>query len=133
MYKHVFDDFIVLINDHNAEELASYMTDDHKFIDAQGNQMQGKEVMVESWKQYFKMFPDYWISIEEIIEREHIIYGFGTASGTYAGHISGDANNFWKLPVAFRAAIEGEKVKIWQVYADTKIPYEIIEKNRNTS
>ncbi|MFI5171240.1 MAG: nuclear transport factor 2 family protein [Chitinophagales bacterium] len=130
MYLHVFEEFVELINDHDAEGLASLMSGDHKFIDAAGNTFSGKENMVEGWKMYFKTFPDYWIEIETVTEKENEVYGFGWVSATHSGHISGDSNNFFKIPAAFRALIEGEKVKIWQVYADTKLPFDIIEKNK---
>ena len=133
MHIHVFESFVALINDHNADEMGSLMTPDHAFIDAHGNKIAGKENMIEGWRQYFKMFPDYWIAIHEVTEKEDTVYGFGTASGTFAGHIAGEPHNFFKIPAAFRAEVTGEKIKVWQVYADTKIPFEIIAKNTNAS
>ena len=129
MYLHVFEEFVDVINDHDVEGLASLMTNDHKFIDAAGNTFSGKENMKDGWKMYFKSFPDYWIEIERITEKDDEVFGFGWASGTHAGHITGDQNHYFKIPAAFRAQIAGEKVKLWQVYADTKLPSSIIEKN----
>ncbi len=129
MKKHVFTGFVELINNHDAHEMSSMMTDDHTFIDAHGNRISGKDMMTEGWKQYFSMFPDYWIEIDEVIEASDIVFGFGTASATYTGHISGDAHNFFKIPAAFKAIIDGEKIKVWQVYADTKLPFDIITRN----
>lgn len=129
MHIRTFEDFIGLINNHDAEELGSMMSDDHLFTDAQGISLHGKEAVVAAWKRYFKMFPDYWITITEIVEQDNRVYGVGTASGTYAGFISGDVNNFFRIPAAFRAEITGEKIRSWQVFADTQIPYEIIKRN----
>ncbi len=89
MHIHVFEQFIVLINNHVAHDLASLITDNHTFIDAQGAKTSGKKDIIEGWKQYFKMFPDYWITIHEVMERENVVYGFGHASATYTGHIAG--------------------------------------------
>ncbi|MBC8047880.1 MAG: nuclear transport factor 2 family protein [Fimbriimonadaceae bacterium] len=130
MHLHVFEQFIELINDHHADELGSFMTVDHILIDAHGNKITGKENVIDGWKMYFAMFPDYWIEINERLEKDNIVFGFGTASATHAGHIAGDSNNFFKIPAAFRAIIEGEKINVWQVYSDTKIPFEIIERNK---
>ncbi len=63
------------------------------------------------------------------MERGNIVYGFGHTSGTYTGHMAGEPHNFWRLPTAFRAVINEEKIEVWQVYADTKIPFEIIQRN----
>lgn len=86
--------------------------------------------MMEEWQMHFKIFPDYWIEIEAVTEKENEVFAFGWISATHSGHISGDSNHYFKIPAAFRAYMEGEKVKIWQLYADTKIPFAIIDKNK---
>jgi hypothetical protein len=43
MNKKTFYDFVSAINEHNAEKLYALMTDDHQFIDAQGNKVIGKD------------------------------------------------------------------------------------------
>lgn len=43
MFLHVFEEFVEIINDHDAEGLASLMTLDHKFIDSAGNTFSGKK------------------------------------------------------------------------------------------
>ncbi len=129
MKKYVVTEFIELINDHQPHELSSMMTEDHVLVDAQGNKFTGLESATEVWKDYFAVWPDYWIDMEEIFAVEEKIYGFGTVSGTYTGHLPGKAQHFFKIPLALKAIVEGEKIKSWQIIADTKKQSEIIRKN----
>ena len=56
MNKKTFYDFVSAINEHNAEKLYALMTDDHQFIDAQGNKVIGKDKMKAGWAGYFQWF-----------------------------------------------------------------------------
>ena len=47
------------INEQDSDGLANLMTDDHKFIDNEGNVTKGKEAMKEGWSNFFKQYPDY--------------------------------------------------------------------------
>ncbi len=116
--------FINAINKHDVDLLASLMAGDHVFIDAHGNKMNGIETMKKGWIGYFNMFPDYNIEVTDIFENGNSFGLFGFTSGTYMGR--NPEKNFCRLPAAWKAVIEGDKVKHWQVYADTKIPYDII-------
>ena len=49
--------FIDLINAHDVDGLAQLVTNDHRFIDAHGNQVVGRKQMVADWCG-FVMFPD---------------------------------------------------------------------------
>jgi hypothetical protein len=103
------------------------MTGDHTFIDAHGNKAEGKKTMKAAWESYFNWFPDYRIEIVEIFEDGNSFAALGGASGTYEG--KNPNKNYWKLPAAWRVIVENERIKLWQVYADTKIPFDIIEKS----
>jgi hypothetical protein len=130
MTRDIVTQFADAINKHDAESLASLMTDDHTFIDAQGNVIQGKDTMKKGWLGYFGWFPDYKIEITEIFESGNKIGLFGFAGGTYKG--INTETNYCRMPAAWKAEVEKNKVKLWQVYADTKIPLDIIaqaEKN----
>lgn len=97
------------------------------------NTVVGKESMVQGWLGYFSMFPDYAehashkIEIDEFYEAGNVFVMMGFASGTYKG--INPERNHWKLPAAWKAVTEDGKVKRWQVYCDTKVPYEITKKN----
>ena len=118
--------FIDLINAHNVDGLAQLMTDDHRFIDAHGNEVMGREKMVAGWRAYFGIFPDYSIEIREIFEDGDRFALFGLAGGSFQGRSEAS----WRLPAALKAIVKDERIAWWQVFADTKIPFETIERNR---
>jgi ketosteroid isomerase-like protein len=105
------------------------MTDDHTFIDSHGNEVAGKEKMRAGWIGYFQLFPDYKIEITEIFQNGECIAAFGFASGTYQG-LSDRKENYWRLPASWKAIVKNRKILLWQVYADSKIPFDIINKNK---
>jgi len=110
-------DFAAAINSHDLEKIAALMTDDHTFIDAHGNEMTGKETMKAGWDSYFQFFSDYNVQIEGILTNGDLAVAYG-----YAG--AGVGEKAWKIPAAWRAIVRDGKIKLWQVYADTKIQFE---------
>ena len=135
--------FIDRINAHHVEALAELMSDDHTFIDALGNQVSGREQMSAGWRGYFEWFPDYYIEVTEVFEARDALESdeasgvvearengetfalFGFAGGSFKGKQS----ECWRLPAAWRASVIDGRVTLWQVFADTKIPFEIIERS----
>ncbi len=120
-------DFVKCINEHDVKKISELMTDDHTFTDAHNNSITGRDDMALGWKGYYSMFPDYKIEVDEFYEVGSTFVMIGYASGTYKG--LNPERNHWKLPAAWKAVVENGKIKHWQVYCDTKVPYEIIEKN----
>ena len=135
--------FIDRINAHDVEGLAELMSDDHTFIDAHGNQVSGREKMIAGWRGYFEWFPDYYIEVNEVFEGRDAL-GRDEASGVVEGRENGETfalfgfaggsfkakqSECWRLPAAWKASVEHGRVTVWQVFADTKIPFEIIERN----
>lgn len=117
------------INAHDADGLGELMSDDHRFIDALGNEVQGKEKMVPGWRGYFEWFPDYLIEVNEVFAGEtsageQIFAMFGFAGGSFKGN--SDAS--WRIPAAWKAIVKDGRVAVWQVFADTKIQFEMIER-----
>jgi hypothetical protein len=132
MSKEVFNAFVNCINEKDLDGMYSMMAQDHIFIDAHGNKLQGAEMMKESWAEYFAWFPDYFIEVENIMDSDTSVSGFGYASATYNGNNTTELknnNNCFRLPSAFRAHIQEGKIIQWQVYSDTKTVFEIIKKN----
>jgi ketosteroid isomerase-like protein len=117
--------FIERINDHDVEGLGALMSDDHTFIDAHGNQISGREQMLTGWRGYFEWFPDYYIKITDVFQEGEAFALFGFAGGSFKGKQS----ESWRLPAAWKASVKDSRVALWQVFADTKIPFEIIERN----
>lgn len=119
--------FVGAINSHKLDDIKALMTDDHVFLDAIGNHLNGKENMGAAWNGYFTWFGDYSIEIEQLMVKGDTAFISGFASGTF-NTAKGDSNAHWRLPAAWRVVVKQGKVSLWQVYADTKIPFEIIKK-----
>jgi ketosteroid isomerase-like protein len=117
--------FIDCINTHDVDGLAGLMSDDHTFIDAHGNGIVGRETMVAGWRGYFDWFPDYYIEVTDVFENDDTFAMFGLAGGSFKGKES----EAWRLPAAWKAIVKDGRVALWQVFADTKIPFEIMERN----
>lgn len=118
--------FIARINAHDVDGLGELMSDDHTFIDAHGNEVRGKEKMIAGWRGYFEWFPDYYIEVTDVFEdSEPTVAMFGFAGGSFKGKQS----ESWRLPAAWKAMVKDGRVTLWQVFADTKIPFDIIGRN----
>ncbi|TDW96755.1 nuclear transport factor 2 family protein [Dinghuibacter silviterrae] len=125
-----FFDFVTAINARDAERLHSLMTPDHVFLDAIGNRVNGADAARDGWIKYFHWFPDYAIELTDALETAHTVLATGFAMGTYLG-IPGE--NHWRIPAAWKAQILGDQISHWQVYADTKIPFDIIDRHAAVS
>ncbi|HLP13387.1 MAG TPA: nuclear transport factor 2 family protein [Flavobacteriales bacterium] len=122
MSKTLVHDFAKAISSQNVAAIYRLMTSDHTFIDALGNEISSAEVMKTGWAGYFEMFPDYHIELVDVFENGNMFAAFGFAGGTYKG-IKGKS---WRLPAAWKVIVENNKIKLWQVYADTKMPFELM-------
>ena len=126
--------FIDRVNARDARGLGELMSDDHRFIDPLGNEVVGKETMISGWRGYFEWFPDYWIEVNEVFagevfEAEQTFAMFGFAGGSFKG--SSDAS--WRIPAAWKAIVKDGRVALWQVFADTKIQFEMMERGSGQS
>jgi ketosteroid isomerase-like protein len=117
--------FIDRINAHDVAGLAALMSDDHTFIDAHDNEVSGKAKMTAGWRAYFDWFPDYFIEIADVFEKGDSLALFGFAGGSFKNK----PTESWRLPAAWKAVVKNGRVTLWQVFADTKIQFEIIERN----
>jgi ketosteroid isomerase-like protein len=119
--------FVNAINDHDVDRICNLMTDDHVFIDGQDNKHIGKEGMIEGWKGYFVLFPDYRIEISEIVDNDPVFGLFGYAEGTYQGIKNESNSNFWRTPASWKAVVKDGKILHWQVYCDYSGLFKIID------
>jgi ketosteroid isomerase-like protein len=110
--------FVAAINRRTPAAISRLMTEDHTFIDSRGGSHKGRESMTAGWEQYFRMFPDYEIRVESILEDKDLVAVFGSASGTYNGKRGLIPENRIEMPAAWKAVVAKGKVKLWQVYAD---------------
>jgi ketosteroid isomerase-like protein len=124
-------EFVAAINRHDVEAICQLMTRDHTFIDSGGDIYSGIDKMRQGWIGYYKMFPDYTIDISEVFVSGETVVMLGKASGTYTSDGNLKPDNHWQIPAAWKAVVVGEKVKVWQVFADNSSVVEIINKNKN--
>jgi ketosteroid isomerase-like protein len=119
-------DFFEAINSHDVDKLCALMSEDHVFVDALGNKVQGRESMRKAWAGYFQWFPDYRISHEEIFSNGEIVAAFGSAEGTYAPKGNPAKENHWAAPAAWKAVVRQGMVQEWRVFADNQAARKIM-------
>lgn len=117
------------MNSHDVDKIAAMMTEDHKLIDARGSAFSGKEAVRKVWTGYFRRFPDYKIEVDDVFENKNVVVGVGHASASYLGR-SDFPEDTWLVPAAWKAIVEAGKIKLWEVFSDTKIPSDIVERKR---
>jgi uncharacterized protein (TIGR02246 family) len=112
--------FVRVVNRQDVEGLAALMTPEHRFIDSLGNVVEGREKMRAGWAAYFRMVPDYSITVEESFCDGPVVVMLGMVQGTYTTDGELKAENRWETPAALRAVIENGHVEEWRVYADNE-------------
>jgi len=122
--------FADAINHQSPDKLCELMAEEHVFIDSLGTRVEGRAAMRQGWEGYFRMVPDYTITIHDTFVKGPIVVMLGTAQGTYSLNGVLTPENRWSTPAAWRALILGSCVVEWQVYADNEPIRQIMAKNR---
>jgi ketosteroid isomerase-like protein len=99
------------INRRDDDGLATLMSDDHRFIDAEGGSVSGKQACLDAWRGFFGSFPDYRNVFTSLTARDDVV--------TIVGY-SECADPRLAGPALWTATIQGELVAEWRVYADTR-------------
>lgn len=126
--REVVEAFVAAVNSGRAEKVAAAMTANPSFIDALGMRIEGKQKMLAAWRGYFQLFPDYRIEIEAIFVdgREAMLHGWAGGTLRRGGRaVDGGA---WRIPAAWRAVTDSRRVVSWQVFADNKPVYALLER-----
>ena len=123
-------DFADAINRGDLDKMVDLMSDDHTFVDSRDNRVSGKENLMQVWKGYFNLFPDYKIEITGMLQKKSLFYLVGYAGGTYMNLTNENNSNCWRIPAAWRVIIKKNKVQYWQVYADNGVVLEIVNRNK---
>jgi ketosteroid isomerase-like protein len=123
--------FAKAINSNSIADLAELMTEDHAFVDALGSRIEGKQNMLKAWEGYFRMVPDYSITIDESFADGSSVVMVGKAQGTYAPDGKPLPENEWSTPAAWRAEVKGALVTEWRVYADNEPIRQIMAKKNS--
>jgi ketosteroid isomerase-like protein len=124
--------FAAAINHQNVGQLVELMTEDHVFIDALGSRVQGRAAMRQGWEAYFRMVPDYTITIHATFVEGPVAVMLGTAQGTYSINGALVPENRWSTPAAWRCLVHGGLVAEWQVYADNEPLRQIMNRSEPT-
>jgi len=122
--------FVEAINRQSVEEIARLMSQDHVFVDSGGMRVQGRQKMKAGWQAYFRLVPDYTITIEETLVKGFVVVLLGTAQGTYSADGRLEAENRWRTPAAWKAVIRAGLVSEWRVYADLEPLRLVMERRR---
>ena len=122
--------FITAINQGDSSRLSNLMTEVHTFVDSGGKVVSARENNTKSWDGYFRMFPDYRMEVQSLLQDGDLVAVFGSASGTYNGKRGPVPENKIEMPAAWKAIVENGKIKLWQVYADWTEGYRIIDEDR---
>ena len=119
----VIRDFIAAINDHDVDRIVGLCADDHQFVDAHGVAVQ-RQALEGAWTGYFAFMPHYGIEVVAILCDGDAGAVFGFAWG---GLDSSDpATRRWRRPCAWRAVVGDGRIRLWQVYVDTKAAYDLL-------
>jgi ketosteroid isomerase-like protein len=115
--------FVAAINAHDLNAIVARCSPGHVFVDSLGNRFTGEARLRQAWEWYFAAFPDYRIEVESLAVGSDCVLLSGLASATHAG-----SGARWSIPAAWKATIDGEHIEHWQVYADNKPVYEILNR-----
>jgi uncharacterized protein (TIGR02246 family) len=108
-------EFVERINVGDLEGLTALMTEDHTFVDLEGDVERGREAMREGWAGFFSAFPEYTIHVSRVAALESVVIIIGNTTGSQVPpEIEAQETVIWA------ARIEGGLVAEWHiVYADT--------------
>ena len=116
--------WLAAINSHDTVAIAQLMAPNFQFVDSLGNQVNGPAPMESGWSAYFAMCPDYWISVDHLMTDGHTTLAAGEAGGTIHGES-------WRTPAAWKAVVRDGTIVEWQVFADNKPVYEILNRRKS--
>lgn len=119
--------FIDRINSHDPGAIVALGTSDHVFTDSLGNRIKGRAALLPAWQGYVSLFPNYRVAVSHFLAVGPVVGVFGVASATLANAPRGPHSS-WSIPAAWRAVVKGRLIAQWQVYADNKPVYELLER-----
>ena len=122
--------FVDAINSKDVESMADLMTVDHKFVDGDGSEHDGKDHMKLGWRKHLELIPDLTLSISAHFEQNDTVVLLGWSSGTIIQSGQLKPENSWRVPCAWRVLVKSEKVAVWQLYANQCALHEIYDRIR---
>ena len=116
--REVVEAFVAAVNSGRPEKIVGAMHADAVFIDSLGNRIEGKAALLDGWRAYLQLFPDYRVGIEAVFvdDREAMLHGWAGATLHRLGRaVEGGG---WRIPAAWRAVTDSRRITLWQVFAD---------------
>lgn len=95
------------INRRDSADLEKLMTETHRFIDAAGASVRGRDECVSAWRGFFDSFPDYRNVFDDIAEVEPGVVAIRGHSDCSFAALDG--------PAQWRALVIEGRVDEWQV------------------
>jgi hypothetical protein len=118
--------FVEAVNHQNITKIVMGLSENTIFCNSQGKEISGKENVIRAWMNYFELFSDYYIEVDQIIENDHTAVILGYSGGTYKKSV--DDLDKWRLPSAWKVKLNNSEIAQWQVYTDNMVPFEIIKR-----
>ena len=103
------------INRGDVRQLATLMTEDHRFIDSMGNEVVGRTVMTAGWASYFELFPGYRITVDRRFDAGDRVALFGHIRATHAA-----TGREVRMRAAWLTLVRNGLVAEWCVFADNE-------------
>jgi ketosteroid isomerase-like protein len=122
--KQIVKEFVEAINNGDILLIERMLSEKHIFVDSDDTELYGKKRVLIAWKKYFEKFDTYTIKIDKYYIKEDTVVIIGEVSGFIRGEDKAD--KFWKIPAAWKALIEENKIKQWHTYADSKPIWDIL-------
>jgi ketosteroid isomerase-like protein len=116
--REVIEAFVNAVNSGKPEKIVGTMHVDAVFIDSLGDRLEGRNALLDGWRGYLRLFPDYRIGVEAMFveEQEALLHGWAGATLHRGGQPVADGG--WRVPAAWRALTDARRVTLWQVFAD---------------
>ena len=119
--------FVEAINSGSSGQVAALMTKNHLFVDSDGTESLGRSAVAAAWGAYFDLVPDYRITIGEILAAGGTVLLAGQAEGTFVRDGTLRAEDHWRVPAAWKAVVDRDRVAHWQVFVNPEPLTRILE------
>jgi ketosteroid isomerase-like protein len=122
--KELVREFVAAINSHDVQRISALCTPQHRFVDSLGAVVTGRDALCNAWTAYLEMFPNYTVTVDSMVEAGSLVLLTGWAQGSLRAR-----GTDWRIPAAWRAQVRDNLIDSWQVFADNKPVYELLQSN----
>lgn len=114
----VVQSFVEKINHADLPGLTSLLSTDHTFVNLEGDEYTGVDVMAKGWSDYFRDNPDYKIYIRMLYKLGDTVILIGHTTGSHLN--LPDVVEFHSEGVIWIAEVSKRQVTSWQILQDTQ-------------